>query len=579
MSFKNATIYQIYPRSFCDSTGNGVGDLRGILEKVPYIASLGVDMVWLNPFFVSPQRDNGYDIADYRAINPALGTMSDFEELVAALQAHGIGVMLDMVLNHTSTQHEWFQRALAGEKEYEDFYYLRPAHPSSSPKPELPNNWVSKFGGPAWAPFTSASAATGITEASAAANGFPLNSAGPDAGNLELYYLHLFDVTQADLNWHNPRVRKEMADVITFWKNKGVTGFRFDVINLIGKPVNLPSAPEGTDDRAMYTDGALVEPYLRELAASSFGQDPEIVTVGEMSSTSIDKCVIYTNPKSDALSMAFNFHHLKVDYKEGKKWTRMPFDFAALKGILTEWCVGMEAGGGWNALFWNNHDQPRANNRFGDVIRYPAETATMLATAIHLLRGTPYVYMGEEIGMTDPDYSSIADYRDVEAINAFHELVGSGISQDEAFGIVHSKARDNARTPMQWDDTQAAGFTSGTPWLRPTNQNRINVASEERNGRILPYYRKLIGLRKEYPIIANGTFVPYDLPHPDVFAYRRTYEGHQLLVLNNFYGRQTQIEIPPEFVGGTVLISNYDDETPTATTTTLMPYESLAILI
>ena len=576
MSFHDKTIYQIYPRSFRDSTGSGVGDLRGIIEKVPYIASLGLDMVWFNPFFVSPQRDNGYDIADYRAINPAFGTMADFDELLADLDAHGIGVMLDMVLNHTSTQHRWFQRALAGEKEYQDFYYLRPAGPDGEP----PNNWVSKFGGNAWSPFTAESAATGITEDTARANGFALNPAGPDAGDHTLHYLHLFDVTQADLNWHNPRVREEMADIVTFWRNKGVRGFRFDVINLIGKPEELPCAPVGTDDRAMYTDGALVEPYLRELAAASFSQDPEIITVGEMSSTSVDKCIVYTRPDSKALSMAFNFHHLKVDYADGKKWASMPFDFAALKGLLTEWCVGMQAGGGWNALFWNNHDQPRANDRFGDVLNFHAESATMLATTIHLLRGTPYVYMGEEIGMTDPNYTSIEDYEDVEAINAFHELSASGLSSETAFSIVHSKARDNARTPMQWDASEAAGFTSGTPWLRPTNQETINVAAEEAGGRILPHYRKLISLRKAHPVIAEGDFVPYELAHPDVFAYRRTHGNQQLLVLNNFFGRQTRIEIPPEFVGGTILVSNYDDAVvPTDTAVTLQPYQSLAILV
>ncbi|MFT3944156.1 MAG: alpha,alpha-phosphotrehalase [Ancrocorticia sp.] len=618
MSFQNKTIYQIYPRSFRDSTGSGVGDLRGIIEKVPYIASLGVEMVWFNPFFVSPQRDNGYDIADYRAINPALGTMEDFEELVAALGAHGIGVMLDMVLNHTSTQHEWFQRALAGEKEYQDFYYLRPARPTASttipdddefpvtsdsapvsslpgavssvseptpksapggPNGELPNNWVSKFGGNAWAPFTAAAAATGISESNAKTNGFTLNPAGLHAGNPDLYYLHLFDITQADLNWHNPRVRQEMADIVSFWRDKGVKGFRFDVINLIGKPEDLPSAPEGTDDRAMYTDAPLVITFLRELAAASFGQDPEIVTVGEMSSTSIEKCILYTNPENEALSMAFNFHHLKVDYVDGKKWSRMPFDFAALKGVLAQWGEGMQSGGGWNALFWNNHDQPRANNRFGDVANYPNETATMLATTIHLLRGTPYVYMGEEIGMTDPDYTSIADYQDVEAINAFHELVASGLSGEEAFAVVHSKARDNSRTPMQWDATPTAGFTSGTPWLRPTNQATVNVAAQEAGGRILPYYRMLIALRKALPIISDGAFAPYELAHPDVFAYLRTHDDQQLLVLNNFYGKQTEIEIPPEFVGGTVLISNYDDVVaPADTAVTLRPYQSLAIL-
>ncbi|WP_371177159.1 alpha,alpha-phosphotrehalase [Buchananella felis] len=575
MSFQDKTIYQIYPRSFRDSTGSGVGDLRGIIEKVPYIASLGVDMVWFNPFFVSPQRDNGYDIADYRSINPSLGTMEDFEELVAALGAHGIGVMLDMVLNHTSTQHEWFQRALAGEKEYQDFYYLRPAGPDG----QLPNNWVSKFGGNAWAPFTARSAGTGITPQSAAENGFELNPAGAEAGDPDLYYLHLFDVTQADLNWHNPRVRQEMAAVVKFWLDKGVHGFRFDVINLIGKPQDLPSAPAGTDDRAMYTDGALVVPFLRELAAASFGQDPQSVTVGEMSSTSIEKCILYSNPESRTLSMAFNFHHLKVDYLDGKKWTRTPFDFAALKRLLSEWGVGMQAGGGWNALFWNNHDQPRANNRFGDVVNYPVESATMLATTIHLMRGTPYVYMGEEIGMTDPDYTSIEDYRDVEAINAFEELVAGGMDRQEAFAVVHAKARDNSRTPMQWDASATAGFTSGTPWLRPTNQDRINVEAQEAGGRILPYYRALIGLRKERPLIAYGTFAPHALDHPQVFAYTREHDGERLLVLNNFYGTPTEVEIPAEFVGGRVLISNYDAAaSPERQVVALSPYQSLAIL-
>lgn len=329
------------------------------------------------PFFASPQRDNGYDIADYYAIDPDQGTMEDFEELADALAAHGIGVMLDMVLNHTSTDHQWFRRALAGETEYWDYYYIRPGRADGS----LPNNWVSKFGGPAWARFG--------------------DHLDPRTGR-QLYYLHLYDVTQADLNWHNPRVRNQMAEVVSFWHKKGVKGFRFDVINLIGKPVDLPSAPSGTDDRLMYTDGPMVGPWLQELADASYGQDPSVVTVGEMSSTSIARCIDYTNPDNRQLSMAFNFHHLKVDYEDGRKWSRARFSFPALKALFAEWGSGMEAGGGWNALFWNNHDQPRALNRFGDPRRYRAESATMLATALHLLRGTPFVYQGEEIGMVDP---------------------------------------------------------------------------------------------------------------------------------------------------------------------------------
>ena len=439
MSLTDSVVYQIYPKSFRDSTGDGVGDLRSIIEKVDYIASLGVDHVWFNPFFPSPGRDNGYDISDYCAIDPAMGTMEDFEDLVAALGKRGIGVMLDMVLNHVSTDHEWFQRALAGDPEYQDYFYLLPPKEDGS----LPTNWVSKFGGPAWAPF----------------------------GDTGLYYLCLYDRTQADLNWHNPAVRAQAARVVNFWRSKGVKDFRFDVINVIGKTLPLEDAPAGTDDRYMYTDGPLVHDYLRELSAASFGQDPDAMTVGEMSSTTVEACVGYSNPANGELSMVFSFHHLKVDYANGDKWTRVPYDFAALKRILNEWALGMQAGGGWNALFWNNHDQPRAIDRFADPVNYHVESATMLATVIHLLRGTPYVYMGEEIGMTDPAYRSIEDYVDIEARNAYKELTAGGMEPQEAFAVVHSKARDNARTPMQWNaEVPGAGFTTGTPWLRPTNQ-------------------------------------------------------------------------------------------------------------
>lgn len=542
--FRRQTIYQIYPKSFFDASGDGVGDLRGVIQKVPYIASLGVDMVWFNPFFPSPQRDNGYDVSDYRAIDPAMGTMDDFTELVAALAQHGIGVMLDMVLNHVSTEHEWFRRALAGEREYQDFFYLRPAAPDGG----LPNNWVSKFGGPAWERF----------------------------GDTDLYYLHLFDVSQADLDWHHPRVREELANVVSFWRDKGVRGFRFDVINLIGKPSDLPSAPPGTDDKTMYTDGALVTPFLDELKARSYGQTPDAVTVGELSSTTLAKSVEYTRLGEGPLSMVFTFHHLKVDYADGQKWTRAPFDFAELKRLLTEWALGMQGGDGWNALFWNNHDQPRALDRFGDV-NLRAESATMLATAIHLLRGTPFVYMGEEIGMSDPAYESMADYVDVEASNAFAQLVAGGASEAEAFATVRSKARDNARTPMQWDAGPTAGFTTGRPWLRPTNQDVVNVAQEEASGRILPYYRKLIALRKTHPVISDGEVTPYAEEHPRVFGYRRWFGAQSLLVLTNFFAEETEVEIPEPFVGGSVLIGNYPHESAVPARLVLRPYEAIAV--
>ena len=554
--FRSSVVYQIYPKSFRDSTGNGVGDLRGVIEKVPYIASLGVDHVWFNPFFPSPGRDNGYDISDYRAIDPAMGTMEDFDELVAALAERGIGVILDMVLNHTSTAHEWFQRALAGDPVYQDYYILRPAKEDGS----LPTNWVSKFGGPAWERF----------------------------GDTDHYYLHLFDRTQADLNWHNPAVRAQAAGIVNFWRERGVRGFRFDVINLIGKDEELRDAPPGTDDRAMYTDGPLVHDYLRELAAASFGADKAGITVGEMSSTTIEACVGYSRPENHELSMVFSFHHLKVDYDQGRKWTDVPADLPALKRILSDWALGMQEGGGWNALFWNNHDQPRAINRFGDPGRYRAESATMLATAVHLLRGTPYVYMGEEIGMTDPAYTSIEDYVDVEARNAYTELLAEGRTPQEAFRIVHRKARDNSRTPMAWDASATAGFTTGTPWLRPTGQEAVNVEREEREGSILPYYRRLISLRHELPLIAEGAYAPWEQDNPDVLAYTRTHEGDRLLVLCNLRGTDSEVILPEGLETAEVLIANHADADawvaahravrPRPSALPLRPYEAIALL-
>lgn len=547
MSFRDKVIYQIYPKSFYDSTGSGIGDLRGVIEKVPYIASLGVDMVWFNPFFVSPQRDNGYDVADYYSINPDMGTMDDVDELIAALAEHGIGVMFDMVFNHVSTEHEWFQRALAGEKEYQDFFYLQPLQADGS----LPTNWESKFGGPAWAQF----------------------------GDTNLYYLHLYDVTQADLNWHNPRVRQELFDVINFWRAKGVKGFRFDVINVIGKDVVLLDAPEGTVDKLMYTDTPRVHPWLYEMNRATFADDPESITVGELSSTTIANAVRYSNPPSKELSMIFSFHHLKVDYDRGEKWSKVPFDFASLKGLLHGWAVGVQDGDGWNALFFNNHDQPRALNRFGDVKNFRVESATMLASTVHLSRGTPYIYMGEEIGMVDPNYSSMADYVDVESHNANKILNERGFNDSEAFEIIKTKSRDNSRTPMQWDASENAGFTTGTPWLRPTDFEDINVAAEQANGKILPYYKELIRLRKEHPVIARGSYTPWVEDHRQVYAFIREHEGKKLLVLNNFYGESTTVDVPQEFVGGTVLISNYETHLPDTNTIELAPYQSVAILI
>lgn len=536
---KTKVVYQIYPKSFKDTTGNGIGDFQGIIEKIPYLKELGVGMVWLNPFYPSPQRDNGYDISDYTAVNPLFGTMSDFEEMVQVGREHGIDFMLDMVLNHCSTEHEWFQKALAGDPYYQDFFFLR----------DEPTDWLSKFGGSAWAPF----------------------------GTTGRYYLHLFDVTQADLNWRNPHVREELFKVVNFWRDKGVKGFRFDVINLIGKDEVLENCSEN-DGKTAYTDKPIVHDYLHMLNEATFGQADSFITVGEMSATTIENCILYTDPARHELSMAFNFHHLKVDYENGQKWSLKKFDFEELKRLFHTWGKEMSDHDGWSALFWNNHDQPRALNRFVDVQHFRNEGATMLAASIHLSRGTPYIYMGEEIGMVDPDYDSMADYVDVESINAYQMLLEQGKTPEEAFAIIQTKSRDNSRTPMQWDDSANAGFTTGTPWLKAgKSYPEINVENEMQ-GPIFTFYQKLIALRKELPIIAEGSYRPVYEDSQQVYAFERQLGDEKLLVLNNFYPDPITIDILPEYQNGEVLLSNYE-EAQTAEVVTLRPYESLAIIV
>lgn len=532
-------VYQIYPKSYKDTTGNGVGDLRGIISKLPYLEELGVDVIWLNPFYPSPQRDNGYDISDYTAVNPLFGSMADFEDLVQKGKAHGIDIMLDMVLNHCSTEHEWFQKALAGDRYYQDFFILR----------DQPTNWASKFGGNAWAPF----------------------------GDTGKYYLHLFDVTQADLNWRNPHVRKELFKVVNFWRDKGVTCFRFDVINLIGKDEVLKDNDQ-FDGKPEYTDRPIAHDYLKMLNQATFGQDSDSMTVGEMSFTDIPNCIQYSNPNSHELDMVFNFHHLKVDYDQGQKWTLKPFDFAELKTLFHTWGEEMSEGGGWSALFWNNHDQPRALNRFVDVEHFRNEGATMLAASIHLSRGTPYIYMGEEIGMLDPDYESMANYVDVESINAYQALRSAGKTESQAFAIVQAKSRDNSRIPMQWNDEENAGFSTGQPWLQVGKTYRdINVA-KEKSGPIFTFYQELIALRKILPIIAEGSYQSAYQDNPYIYAFERQYGKQRLLVCNNFFAKTVKVPLPKAYQEGRVLLSNYPEEA-LSDTITLKPYQTLAILV
>ena len=534
MTFKNKVIYQIYPKSYLDTTGNGIGDIQGIISKLDYLSDLGIDMIWLNPIYPSPQRDNGYDISDYTAIDPVFGTMTDFDRLIAAAKQRGIDVMLDMVLNHVSIEHEWFQKALAGDTYYQDFFFIQ----------DIPTDWVSKFGGNAWAPF----------------------------GDTGKYYLHLFDVTQADLNWRNEHVRKALFEVVNFWREKGVYGFRFDVINLIGKDTLLKSNPVN-EGKAEYTDKPLTHDYLHMLNRATFGQDEASITVGEMSSTTIDNCILYSQPNRHELSMAFNFHHLKVDYADGQKWTKSPFDFQALRILFHSWGQQMNDGHGWNALFWNNHDQPRAINRFIDYKNFRIKGATMLAASIHLSRGTPYIYMGEEIGMIDPDFKDMSDYVDVESKNAYQNLLESGLSHEQAFEIIQIKSRDNSRTPMQWDNTANAGFSTGQPWLATGNHQEINVENDK-DGEIYSFYKQLIALRKSDELIAEGSYQAAYQDSDMIYGFIRKFGDRKLLVLNNFSNQVVNFDIVTEFKNSEILINNYSDYTENS----LYPYQAIAFL-
>lgn len=555
-SIKDKVIYQIYVKSFMDSNGDGKGDIAGITMKLDYLKRLGADCLWLTPVFVSPMNDNGYDVADYYRIDPSFGTMEDLELLIAEAKKRGLGIMLDMVFNHTSTEHEWFQKAIAGDKKYKDYYIFRKGREALPP-----TNWVSKFGGSAWE-----------------------RVAGSDE-----YYLHLFDRTQADLNWENEDLRKELFDVVNFWIGKGVVGFRFDVVNLISKPEVFEDDHIG-DGRRFYTDGPKVHEYLKELAGNTFGRHRGMITVGEMSSTSIGNCVRYSNPLEEELSMVFNFHHLKVDYEAGDKWTLKEFDFMELKNIFNDWQTGMENEGGWMALFYNNHDQPRSVSRFGSDTRYHRESAKMLATSIHLMRGTPYIYQGEEFGMPNAYFDDISEYRDVESINYYDILSSKGMPEAEILEVLRAKSRDNGRTPILWDGSFGHGFTAAVPWLPFSKVPGINAA-EDTSSRdsIFDHYRKLIALRKEYEVISDGTFRMTDIENSHLLCYVRCKGTSGLLVVNNFYEEETVLDLSKvldetklDFRKCTlesVLVSNYGDLAKAEDRITIRPYESFALYV
>ena len=536
--WRKSAVYQIYPKSFYSPEGKPTGTLRGVTAKLDYLAELGVDYLWLTPVYASPQRDNGYDVSDYYAIDPSYGTMADFDELISEAGKRQLSVMMDIVVNHCSTDHEWFKQGRNPDSPYHDYFIWR----------DEPTDWVSKFGGPAW-------------------------SFDEVAGK---YYLHLFDETQADLNWENPALREAVYQMMCFWRDKGVRGFRLDVINLISKDDSFSNDPTG-DGRKHYTDGPRVHDYLQEMNQCVFaGHD--LMTVGEMSSTTLDHCLRYSNLNEQELKMTFNFHHLKVDYPNGEKWTAAPFDFLELKRIISDWQVGMQ-GNAWNAIFWCNHDQPRVVSRFGDDTVYRIESAKMLATTLHGLQGTPYIYQGEEIGTPNPDFTDLTDYRDVETLNAYTEKAALGETAADILAAIRQKSRDNARTPMQWDASPHAGFSTATPWIPvPENHTSINVeAALADPDSVFYHYKKLIQLRKQYDVLTNGS---YRLLTPDdlsLWAYERTTDEEQVLVLSNFYGTDRPFTLPDEWLDHQVLIQNYPDVSEKSGQLVLRPYESVML--
>ena len=548
--WKESVVYQIYPRSFKDSNGDGIGDINGITEKMGYLQELGVDVIWLSPVYQSPNDDNGYDISDYQAIMEEFGTMEDFDRMLAAAHEHGLKLVMDLVVNHTSDEHPWFVESRKSvDNPYRDYYIWRPGKDGKEP-----NNWGSCFSGPAW-------------------------KYDPQT---EMYYLHLFSEKQPDLNWDNPKVRQEVFDMMNWWLDKGVDGFRMDVISLISKKPDLPDGPVGINGYASFNEpanGPHVHEYLQEMREKVLNRK-ETITVGECSGVTLEEAKKYASSDGKELNMVFQFEHMDVDADANTKWTDKKMDLRDMKEVLTRWQKGLEDIA-WNSLFWENHDQPRSVSRYGnDSPEYRKESAKMLATCLHMMQGTPYVYQGEELGMTNVPFTSIDQFRDLDSINAYRELVEEQkvFTSEEMMRYLRYKSRDNARTPFQWDDSENAGFTTGTPWIMVNpNYKEINAKDQlARPDSVFHYYQKLIRLRKEQEVIVYGT---YDLLLPDskeIYAYTRTLGEEKLLVVCNFYEPEVTFELPEEFAGGTCLISNYP-EVSLKPEMKLRPYEAFVI--
>ena len=549
--WKESVVYQIYPRSFCDSNGDGIGDLNGITGKLDYLKELGIDVIWLSPVYKSPNDDNGYDISDYQAIMDEFGTMEDFDRMLATAHEKGIKIMMDLVVNHTSDEHKWFiESRKSTDNPYRDYYIWRPAKEDGS----LPNNWGSCFSGPAW----------------------------EYDKTTDMYFLHLFSKKQPDLNWDNPAVRQDVFDMMNWWLKKGVDGFRMDVISLISKEPGLPDKEPGINGYATFNvsaNGPHVHEYLQEMRQKALN-NADTITVGECSGVTLEEAKKYARSDEKELNMVFQFEHMDVDSDEkAGKWTTRKMDLRNLKKILTRWQKGLQDIA-WNSLYWENHDQPRSVSRFGnDSDEYREISAKMLATCIHMMQGTPYVYQGEELGMTNCPFNTLDNFRDLESINAFHELTEQGkMTEENMMAAIGYKGRDNARTPMQWDDSAYAGFSTANPWIMVNpNYTKINAKDQvNREDSVFKYYQKLIKLRHESELIVYGT---YDLildDDKDIYAYIRTLGDEKLIVYCNFSENTREVELPEEFTNGKVLISNYSDAKANQKIA-LRPYEAIVI--
>lgn len=540
--WKEGVVYQIYPRSFYDSNGDGIGDLKGVISKLDYLKELGIDIIWLNPVYKSPNADNGYDISDYRDIMDEFGTMEDFDELLCEAHKRGIRIIMDLVVNHTSDEHEWFKKSKESkDNSYRDFYIWKEGKGGKEP-----NDWKSFFGGPAW----------------------ELDK------KTDEYYLHLFAVKQPDLNWENERVRKAVYDMMKFWLDKGIDGFRMDVINLISKDQNFPDDKMGGS--VYYANGPRVHEFLKEMNREVLSKY-DIMTVGETPSVTPEIARDYVDESQKELNMIFQFELMGIDEGKGGKGDVIPWKAKDFKNVLIKWQEALKDKG-WNSLYMNNHDQPRMVSRFGDDKSFRVESAKMLATVLHTLKGTPYIYQGEEIGMTNVSFDSIEDYNDIETLNAYHEKLNEGIPKEILMEVVHKSSRDNARTPMQWDNTLNAGFSKHDPWLKVNpNYKDINATKALKDpNSIFYYYKKLIKMRKEYKSIVYGDFKAFEVCE-NVFSYMRTLGDERLFVIVNLKGNNEEFILPSEikYNKAEVILSNYDDENKDISNITLKPYEAI----